>query len=93
MAYTYEKPVIASNIPVFVEETSEGSTGLLFESEDPSELAKAMMMACSWSREQKDAYKTKIRTLTEKKYNWSISAAKTAEAYEQVLSGLRRSEK
>ena len=38
MAYTYRKPVIASDIPAFREETDNGKTGCLFEGENPEKL-------------------------------------------------------
>ncbi len=80
-AYTYGRPVIASDIPAFVEETENGSTGILFESENPQALADAILMAAECKTQQMEQYRRAIRRLTEDKYNWKISAAKTAEVY------------
>lgn len=83
MAYTYGKPVIASNIPTFCEETDNGRTGLLFESENPQLLADAIIRASELNTEQVREYKHAIRELVEEKYNWSKSAQKTAELYKK----------
>lgn len=80
-AYTYEKPVIVSEIPAFMEETDGWKTGLHFESENPRELAKAIMRAAECNEEQIKQYQAEIRRLVTDKYNWKISAAKTAEVY------------
>lgn len=83
LAYTYNKPVIASDIPTFLEETDQGRTGLLFESENPRALADAVWKAAGSSQEQMEKYQTAITELVEEKYNWKISAVKTAEVYQK----------
>lgn len=90
MAYTYEKPVIASDIPTFCEETDHGGTGILFESENPRALADAILAAARCSPKQKEEYRSVIRALTSEKYNWKKSAAKLAEVYQTLLEGGER---
>ena len=80
-SYTYRKPVIASNIPAFAEETGNGRTGILFDSENPQALADAIMKAAECTEEQIDQYEKEISRLAAEKYNWERSAARTAEVY------------
>lgn len=84
MAYSYEKPVIASDIPVFLEETENGRTGLCFQSGDPKALKEAILKAASWSQEEYDERVRKIRLLTQEKYNWAYSAGLLLEAYQEI---------
>ena len=81
MAYTYDKPVVASDIPTFAEETENGRTGILFESENPQALADALIRAYECSEEQVREYGASICNLIAEKYNWKRSAEKTAEVY------------
>lgn len=81
MAYAYGKPVIASNIPAFVEETDNGSTGLLFQTENPKDLAKCIEEAVEMSSTEIENYKLSIKKLVDKKYNWNISAKKLFDIY------------
>ncbi len=83
MAYSYEKPVIASDIPAFREETDDGRTGFLFESENPQALAETILKAASCGPGQMEEYQAAIRGLVSEKYNWRKSAAKTAEVYQK----------
>lgn len=85
MAYTYDKPVIASNVPAFIEETDNGRTGILFSSGNPKELAEAIERAVSMNKEEIASYKAAITELVQKKYNWSVSAQKTFEIYDKIL--------
>lgn len=83
MAYTYGKPVIASDLAAFREETQGGKTGLLFAREDPQALADAILAAADCDPERYKGYQTAIRELVAEKYNWEKSAAKTDEVYEK----------
>ncbi len=87
MAYTYRRPVIASNVAAFVEETDGGRTGLLFENESPEDLAKKIEEAVSLDRKAIDGYKAAISELVEKKYSWKVSAEKLAEIYRTISGG------
>lgn len=83
MAYSYEKPVIASDIPTFREETDHGRTGFLFESENPQALAKAILEAAGCSSSQMEEYQSAIHELKSEKYNWKKSAAKLVKVYQK----------
>ena len=83
MAYTYGKPVIASDIPAFREETDNGSTGYLFESENTEALKEAVLHAEKWSAEEYKACQNRISRLVHDKYNWSSSAKLLWEAYQE----------
>ena len=81
MSYSYSVPVIASNLPTFLEETENGSTGLLFKAEDPDSLASALLEACSIPSEEKSKMESEIVRLVREKFNWERSASAIAEAY------------
>lgn len=82
-SYTYEKPVIVSDIPAFLEETDQGRTGILFESENPQSLAEAIWKAAECGPDQIEKYQAEIRRLVSEKYNWGKSAVKTAAVYQK----------
>ena len=81
MAYAYGKPVIASDVPVFVEETDGGRTGILFKSENSSELAKAIQTSAKRTDVETCKVKKNIAELVDAKYNWTVSAKKTSDVY------------
>ena len=84
MAYTFKKPVITSNVQMFIEETDNGKTGLLFESENPSSLAEKLCCFAKMSVTQRREYSKHITYLLNTKYNWSISAEKTYDVYQKL---------
>ena len=81
MAYSYGKPVLASSIPAFEEETDAGHTGLLFPPEDPEALKETMLRAADWTEEAYIGVQAHIRQLVQEKYNWEHSAECLAEGY------------
>ncbi len=81
MAYSYGKPVLASSIPAFEEETDAGRTGLLFPPEDPEALKDAMLRAADWTEETYTGTQAHIRQLVQEKYNWKHSAECLVEGY------------
>ena len=83
MAYSYEKPVLASAIPAFIEETDGGKTGILFESENPEALKDAILKMQKWSAEEYQLCQSRISQLVHEKYNWASSAEKLWEAYQE----------
>ena len=87
MAYSFEKPVIASAIPTFAEETDNGKTGLLYDPKEERGLAEAMMRFADLSEAEKDEMKRSIRNLCEAKYNWTVSARSLADVYQAVVQG------
>lgn len=84
MAYGYAKPVIASDIPAFIEETDNGMTGLLFKSEDSDDLARKLIQFTEINQERVNGIRKYIQKLVEDKYNWSKSAESTARVYGDV---------
>ncbi len=81
MAYSYQKPVIASDIPVFVEETQGGKTGILFAGGDPQALKDAILLAAGWTDEAYALCQKRIEELTKGKYSWRNSANALVNAY------------
>lgn len=86
MAYAFEKPVIASDIPVFVEETENGSTGCLFSSEDPQKLSSAIIRFASMTVEERDKLKQNVIKLRDGKYNWANSAKVLRDFYLSLIA-------
>lgn len=85
MAYTFGVPVVASNLPAFVEETSNGCTGLLFKAQDPDSLAEVLLRAQGSRFEQREAWRSAIHDLVGEKYCWQKSARETYGLYKEVL--------
>lgn len=81
MAYTFHKPVIASSIPAFEEETDNGKTGLLYNPDDEQALADAICRFTDAPEAEKENMRQSIRTLCADKYNWEVSANALAGIY------------
>ena len=82
-AYTFGKPVVASDIGGFSEIVANGKTGLLVPPGDPDALADALaeLLADEGRRERMGAY---ARHLAETEYAWTRIAAMTSRAYEEA---------
>lgn len=89
MAYAFEKPVIASDIPVFVEETDNGATGCLFASEDPQKLSDAIVRFVSMTPEERGELKRNVISLRDGKYNWKNSAKVLSDFYTSLVADHR----
>lgn len=87
MAYSYGKPVIATDLPILREETDGGKTGILFENENPQALADAMLRALAWTNEEYSAAQTEIDRLVNERYNWARSAEKLYRGYVCISRG------
>ncbi len=85
MAYSFEKPVIVSGIPTFIEETDNGATGLIYDPKDEQGLTDAMIRFSSLSDREKEEMKNNISRLCETKYNWEVSAKSVAQIYESLF--------
>lgn len=72
MAYSYSKPVLASSIPAFEEETDGGCTGLLFPPEEPDALKDAILRAADWTEETYTGTQSHIRQLERKNITGNI---------------------
>ena len=86
LAYCYQKPVIASSLPLLREETGNGSTGLLFREGDPRALADAMLEAMEWTQEEAEKRQDSIKDLVNNKYNWEKSVKLLHSFYFQFLA-------
>lgn len=85
MAYTFEKPIIASNIPTFIEESMEGETGILFKSENPEDLKDAIIEFYNLTIGEKLKLTNRIKKVKEDKYNWKHSALIMSKSYKKNL--------
>ncbi len=90
LAYCYLKPAIVSDLPLLMEETLDGATGLAFKNEDPADLARAMRRVLAFSEADMDERRKKIRDLVENKYNWVHSARLLHESYGLCLERKRK---
>ena len=84
LSYTFGVPVIASDIPTFIEETDSGGAGLLFKSEDEHDLADKIVEFMDMSESERNRFSRRIRNLVDTKYNWKNSAALTVRLYESI---------
>lgn len=85
MAYSFEIPIIATNVGDFAEVIEEGKSGYLVEKNDPDALADAIIEAFK-NTEMKLNMKNYIKELNKNKYSWDESARKTIEIYKKVKS-------
>jgi len=85
LAYSFEIPIIATNVGDFAETIEEGKSGYLVEKNDPEALADAIIEAFKNS-ELKLNMKNYIKELNSNKYSWDESARKTIEIYKKVKS-------
>ena len=89
MAYAFEKPVIASDIPVFVEETDNGATGCLFASEDPQKLSAAIARFVAMTSDEREKLKENVIRLRDGKYSWKNSAKVLSDFYMSLVGNHR----
>ena len=86
MAYTYQIPVVASDVPTFIEGTDNGKAGILFRSEDAAALRDAIIEALDKTPEELEAYRSAIRGIVNERHNWKTTARQTAAAYRRILT-------
>ena len=86
LSYGFERPVIASNLPTFVEETDNGATGLLYESGSPEALRDALLRFLELSPGEKARMQEAIRTLCHTKYTWETSARELFSIYDALCA-------
>lgn len=81
LSYTFNKIVIVSDLPAFIEETDNGRTGLIFKNNDPADLCEKIIQFVDFNSSQRTVYKENIKKIIEMKYNWSNSAKITFKVY------------
>jgi len=85
LAYSFEIPIIATNVGDFSETIEVGKSGYLVERNDPNALADTIIEAFD-DVELKLNMKNYIRELNKNKYSWDNIAQKTIEVYKTVKS-------
>lgn len=83
LAYSFGKPLIASNVGDFSETIAHGQSGYLLEKNDPENLAITINKAFS-DIESLENMGCFARKLSKTKYSWSDIAKQTKEVYETV---------
>jgi len=84
LAYTFGKPVIASDLPTFLEDTNSGCTGLLFRNEDSEDFAGKIMQFMDMDNMDRMRFSENISRLVETRHNWKITSKSTFELYKSI---------
>ena len=85
MEFSFEIPIIATNVGDFEETIEEGKSGYLVEKNNPLALADTIMEAFN-NIELRLNMKNYIKELNKNKYSWDEIARKTIEIYKMVKS-------
>jgi len=80
MAYSFGRPVIATDVGDFAETIEQGQTGYIVKKNDGTDLAAGIREAFS-DPSRLDEMGRKARKLSETKYSWDTIAEMTARAY------------
>ncbi len=83
LAYSFEIPIIATNVGDFAETIEEGKSGYLVKKNDPNALAYTIIEAFN-NVDLKLNMKNYIKELNKNKYSWDNIARKTIEVYKEV---------
>lgn len=86
IAFYYHTPVIATNLPGFSDEISEGVNGFLFQTENVDDLVRVMEEAVNRSQDEYNKLKSSMRHYTELHYSPCQIASKYLEMFKIVLS-------
>ena len=86
LSYTFGVPVIASDIPSFMEGTDNGKTGILFKSEGPAALKSNIETTLNWTRDDVEVYQRRVQKLVQERHSWKNTAKRTAGAYQRLLN-------
>ena len=84
IAYFYNVPVIASNLPGFSNEILDGETGFLFESDNVQDLKRVMLKAINNNRKDYQLMKQKLAEYVDKEY----SGQKILKKYISMFEGI-----
>lgn len=83
MSFSYGIPVIASDLEPFKEETDHGAAGILFQSENPKSLSKAICSAVKMNQGKYHRMSQNARKETEK-HSWKYSAKLLKNGYREL---------
>jgi D-inositol-3-phosphate glycosyltransferase len=82
MAYSFGLPVIATDVGSFRQDIIPGTTGVICQSDDPQDLARAIeTYFASELFEHLDQRRIGIQNLIHADHSWEIVASRTAEVY------------
>ena len=85
IAYNYNTPVIASNLPGFSNEIINNETGLLFESDNVDDLKRVMLKAITTHSDNYHYLKQKLAEYVKKIYSNDEIAKKYSAMFETVI--------
>lgn len=83
LAYSFNKPIIATNVGDFEEVIIDNETGYIVKSLDPQEFADKIICAFK-NYESVDRMTKNISELNKNKFSWTAIAKKTKELYESI---------
>lgn len=81
LSYTFNKIVITSDLPAFIEETDNGKTGLIFKNNNPSDLCEKIIQFLESNKSERKIFSENIKNIIKEKYNWGNSALLTVNIY------------
>ena len=84
MAYSFGRPVIATNVGDFEETIEEGKSGFVLSSNSPESLSEKIIQAFS-DRLKLEEMGKYARHLSETKYSWKNSAELMKPIYEKMI--------
>lgn len=83
LAYSFSKPVIATNVGDFSEVIEDNKSGMILERNTPSNLAEAILKMCSENDSEKMGKHAKF--LSENKYSWENVSTLTLKVYNTLI--------
>ena len=86
IAYYYNVPVIASNLPGFSNEIIDDETGFLFEPDNVNDLKLVMLKAINSNIEDYKQMKQKLAEYVDKKYSTEKILKKYLYMFEEITS-------
>ena len=87
VAYSFGRPVIATDVGDFKESIVEGESGFVLSSNDPEDLSKKIIQAFS-DKAKLEKMGKYARNISETKYSWKNSAVLMKPIYEKMINNL-----
>jgi glycosyltransferase involved in cell wall biosynthesis len=84
MSMSYEKAVLVSNLPPFIDVVQDMETGFVFESENPTSLANKLNLILL-DMNNLERVRLNGSNLMKIKYDWSAIALLTKKSYQSIL--------